>query len=306
MWRAIGGVSQGTSHEKNGVPCQDRIYTLSFEGGIVVSLADGAGSAELSHYGAEAVTKLACRFFSDNFDRVFCEEDGIAVKKELLVAVLQALDEVCEKRKCERKVLASTLLAVAIKNDSFILAHLGDGVIGCLKGDELRVASTPENGEFVNESDFTTSPNAIASIQLKKGKLGDILGFILMSDGPEVSLYNKKDHSLAHGVKSLMLSCSLLSEKKATESIRDSLEQTIKKRTVDDCSIVILAEKDIIASRLLQEEDLKKKVYGIRANDKVSSQRRLMFFEELLDYISRPKNIEQISRHFHIGKRVAR
>lgn len=97
--------------------------------------------------------------------------------------------------------MASTLLLVAIKDDKFIIAHIGDGVIGYLKNNEMKIASQPENGEFVNTTVFTTSKDAIMTMKLIKGFLGTIQGFVLMSDGPEARLYSKQENKLADVLK---------------------------------------------------------------------------------------------------------
>ena len=57
--------------------------------------------------------------------------------------------------------LASTLLFVAIKDNKFIMAHIGDGIIGYLKQDELKIATHPMNGEFINTTVFTTSMDVV-------------------------------------------------------------------------------------------------------------------------------------------------
>lgn len=42
------------------------------------------------------------------------------------------------------------LLLAAVSEERFLLVHIGDGVIGYLDGDTLKVASVPDNGEFAN------------------------------------------------------------------------------------------------------------------------------------------------------------
>ncbi len=302
MWRAVGGTAQGTSHTKNDIPCQDKIFMLDIEGGIAGSLADGAGSAKFSHYGAERVTKAITEFLKNNYDRLFSEEDGKLVKQELLEFLLNELEIVSLELQCEKKDLASTLLAVAIKNDSFILVHLGDGVIGYLKGDELLIASTPENGEFVNETVFTTSVNAIGSLQLKKGRLGEIIGFVMMSDGPETSLYNKRSKQLVSGIKNIMLSCSLLSIDEANENLQRSIEETLKKRTTDDCSLLFLLDIEKVTKKLLSNDGYLKRICGISNRNSTRKMWDLKRYKELLKFIHEPKTTDQIARHFHIDR----
>ena len=306
MWRAVGGAVQGSSHLKSDIPCQDKIYKLEIDGGIIAALADGAGSAKLSHYGAERVTKTICEFIGNNYDRLFSEDDGKLVKQELIEFILNELETVCEEQQCEKKDLASTLLIVAIKNDTFILAHLGDGVIGYLKGEELRIASTPDNGEFVNETVFTTSANALSSLQLKKGILGEIIGFIMMSDGPEVSLYDKRTKQLANGIKNVMLSCSLLSVEEANENLHGILEDTLKKRTTDDCSLLFVVDKERVIKKLLSNEEYKRRICGISSNKSSKKKWTLKRFKELLEFIREPKTTDQIAKHFYTDKKYVK
>ena len=48
-WRIVGASVQGTSHQKDDIPCQDAHgYRVLLSGAIVVAVADGAGTASRS------------------------------------------------------------------------------------------------------------------------------------------------------------------------------------------------------------------------------------------------------------------
>ena len=298
MWQAIGAAVQGTSHVKSNTPCQDKVWQLyTADGALAAALADGAGSAKYSHFGAAAASKAACEYLGSNFDRLFNENDGVFVKNELLETILRKLDAVCNDIECERRELASTLLAVAVKDNKFILVHLGDGVIGYLKGDELKVASTPNNGEFVNETVFTTSSNALCSVQIKKGLLGEVTSFLFMSDGPEVSLYDKRERRLTESIKNIMLCCSLLAEGDAKAYLKGNLENALKKNTADDCSLMVIVNRDAVVRRLLQNNVFQQKVCGIKTKNPRKITKRLAVYSDLLAYLQEPKTLEQIAAH---------
>ena len=305
MWRVIGDAVQGKSHIKQNVPCQDKVYTLNRNNCIAAALSDGAGSAALSHYGAECITKSICEFLCEHYDRLYMEENGVLVKQELMKYISLKLNETCSMMQCEYRDLASTVLAVAIKDETFIIVHLGDGVIGYLKGEDLRTASTPENGEFVNETVFTTSVNAIKALQLKKGKLGAIIGFVMMSDGAEISLYNKKTKQLVPGLKNVMLNCSLLSCEEAQEAIKDSLENVLKEKTSDDCSILVMINREKLIARFLENDKYKRIIFGQKP-DATKKKKKHDFITELLEYTLTAKSLDQISRRFYISKKVAK
>ena len=48
IWKVIKAEMTGTSHKKNGTPCQDVTKKLVTSNSCTIVLADGAGSASLS------------------------------------------------------------------------------------------------------------------------------------------------------------------------------------------------------------------------------------------------------------------
>jgi serine/threonine protein phosphatase PrpC len=137
--------------------------------------------------------------------------------------------------------LSSTLLFIAIKNDKFIIGHIGDGVIGMLdNNNEIKVISKPENGEFSNATFFTTSTNYPDRLRILKGTLKNAVGFILMSDGPEESLYNKQDNSLLDINKDIINWLKDNNIQDVKKALTDNLKNVISKNTNDDCSIGII------------------------------------------------------------------
>lgn len=142
---------------------------------------------------------------------------------------------------CGLSDLACTLLCVAIKGNNFILFHIGDGVIGCLRDNVLEVLSAPDNGEFTNVTNFITSKNALESIRYSIGNVDTINGFVLMSDGTQASLYNKRCGTLAPVIRDIIHSDFGI--KKLQIGLQNSFENTIKKATSDDCSIVFAIKR---------------------------------------------------------------
>lgn len=304
MWKIMKCAVQGNGHIDKNIPCQDKVYSLTDNDVTTIALADGCGSASLSHFGAEFVTKFVCERFCKNFDSIFSNEDGINVKKNIDNEIKEKLKELAKNKGCEIGDLASTLLFVSVKDNHFILAHIGDGIIGFLKGDELKVAQMPKKEGAVNETFFTTSSVALQQMQLIKGELDSISGFVLMSDGTETSLYDKKNEKLADIVKQLMLMCNTHREEVIEKLLQLDFESTIKQKTTDDCSIVIMYRPKEIentwlqfpTSKLLQLFDLK------ISNETVST--------EFRDYLSilklltkRNCSLEGMYSWFHINKK---
>lgn len=306
MWNTIQCAVQGKGHIKTGIPCQDKTYSLFLNGVRVIALADGAGSAKLSHYGAETSTKFICQELAENFDSYFFNEDGLLVKQLLIQKILKELTEKSKSLECELKDLASTLLVVAIKENNFIIFHIGDGIIGYLKNRELKIASQPENGEFINTTVFTTSKDVIMTMKLIKGNLGDINGFVLMSDGTEESLYDKRKKSLAEILKKIMESSLILDIEKLQEQLQHSFENIIREKTTDDCSIVIMTKDDSI-KRYKDLSNIEKiKILNINIENKFPEKWRIKRYDNILYFLEIDGTLEEVAKHIHLKPKYAK
>lgn len=84
MWRSVCCAAQGSGHRKSGVPCQDKTFRLDKNGVHIIVLSDGAGSARLSHFGAERVVRAAAELAADRFAQYQECEDAEAVRQEML------------------------------------------------------------------------------------------------------------------------------------------------------------------------------------------------------------------------------
>jgi len=241
MWKSVSCAVQGKGHIQTGIPCQDKALTLARNSVNIIALADGAGSAKLSHYGAEQAVICVAEHISDNFANLIENNDGKQVKQQILRAVRYSLESLATERECNLSDLACTLLVVAVFEDNFLIIHIGDGVIGYLKNEELKIASLPDKGEFANTTTFVTSDKALASMKLIKGKIEDIAGFVIMSDGTEHSLYDKRTKSLTEATISLMRSACSLEAGVLEKQLFNTLDSVIAKKTQDDCSIALLA-----------------------------------------------------------------
>lgn len=278
-WTTIQCAVQGRGHLTSGTPCQDNTCSIVKDGCTVCALADGAGSATLSHFGAKAATQAVCSYIAENFDLVI-KKDGVIVKKEILATVGQRLEALCSEKGCAIKDLASTLLFVAEKSGTFIVCHIGDGVVGYVKEGKVLVASHPENGEFANTTVFTTSSNAITSMKLIKGKLNQISGFVLMSDGTEASFYNKRKRVLSPSLARLVKLASVCNADYMSQKLNNSFENLVKQQTSDDCSIVLMSQEACGRGYANLPARDKCELLGL-ANTRIS-RKRLRCFEDVL------------------------
>lgn len=273
-WRTALSRCAGRTHLLAQSPCQDQVFRAEYpDGSVVVALADGAGSAKFSHYGADVVVRHAATWVVENFDRLFRATNNAKRLRAQFVEALQAnLSRVAQRGlpvsasdrerlqlptkskqalvPCSTRDLASTLLLVAVRDDRYIAVHLGDGVVGIeirgAKGQpRTRVLGAPDNGEHANETHFVTSPGAPERLRMYRGQVRtakhELSGFILMSDGPEAVLYHKQTHTLAPACAKLLQGCRDLPASDMQPQLTVTLREVIASRTHDDCSIALLA-----------------------------------------------------------------
>lgn len=299
MWYSVDCAVQGLGHISENIPCQDKTCAVTTGDVSVIVLADGAGSASMSHFGAETVVKKTAEILCNQFDEYFAEEDGAQAKTNLHKNLLSELTFRADELGCECNDLASTLLAVAVKDERYIIVHIGDGVIGYLKNDELKVASEPRNGEFSNETVFVTSPNALYEMRMMKGLIGEVKGFAIMSDGSEASLYKRRDKYLAPVLKKVMRLCAILPEQVVRNQLQKSFETVIRNATYDDCSIAILAYGSGEDRYFDLPESEKQTLLQINVNAR-NAKKRLQRYESILKMLETPHSRKQIAKALHI------
>lgn len=236
---------RGHGHVRDGTPVQDRTMYLSRGGAQVLCLADGAGSASHSGFGAQVVVHEGCQIFIEKMADFTNDTDGAQVKAAIVSRLISRLKAQATKLDCDLKDLASTFLCVAVYDNMFFGAHIGDGVIGILKDGELEVLSAPENSEFANQTTFVTSAGAINSMRLFRGSLDGVAGFILMSDGAGDSLHNSRTGELAGACAKLITKVGKAPARQSKSSeykkqLRKFFDIQIRNATKDDCSIGIL------------------------------------------------------------------
>ncbi|MFN8303560.1 MAG: PP2C family serine/threonine-protein phosphatase [Saprospiraceae bacterium] len=238
-WKIAGSSVIGLSHIKNNIPCQDHISILDNDDCFCISLADGAGSAKFAELGASIVTSKTCELILQYFDKFFLDE-AKEVREKIIHVLRTNLGMQAKVKEAVKRDFASTLLFVAVKGENFIAGHIGDGIIGYVKGNELITLSPPENGEYINETYFVTSNNYQRNLRLFKGEVQNINGFVLMSDGTCESLFDKANRSLAPVVKEIIEWLDENSIEVVTNALKSNLEEVIRNKTLDDCSLAIM------------------------------------------------------------------
>ena len=239
----------GRDHQDSGQPCQDRVACRTNIDGSqsMIVLCDGAGSCIRSELGAQDL----CDWFPTWVDEA--QIDFWSVQDRELVArvstaITRRLELLASESGCYIRDLSSTFLAVVVRRMpeslNYRIFHLGDGIIAGIGGDGRVIISPPENGDFANETVFTTSSRLSKSLRVIVGELPLGSGFIVMSDGSGASLYLKARQSLAPAVSEMLSWLNDHDSETVSEAIEHNLREFLCAKTGDDCSLGLLLDRD--------------------------------------------------------------
>jgi hypothetical protein len=243
-WQVVAASVIGTSHEKRSQPCQDaHCWRILPNGVLAAAVADGAGSAALAEVGAKIAVEAVVETISQQQERLPQNDDEWQV---FLTASLQVARAQVEAEAAVREVavrdLACTLIAVVATPELIAVAQIGDGaaVAGDSAGNAIAL-TVPPCGEYINETIFLISPNAIetAQFQVLREKLRHLAVF---SDGLQM-LALKIPEGTPHGPFFAPL-FRFSGEWKEEEDAKQQLESFLRsprvsERTDDDLTLLL-------------------------------------------------------------------
>ncbi|AVH72499.1 PP2C family serine/threonine-protein phosphatase [Nostoc sp. 'Lobaria pulmonaria (5183) cyanobiont'] len=175
-WKAVAGYEIGTSHQKQGIVCQDYGKYCIFDDVIVGAVADGAGSAKHSDVGSRLAVETVLKYFSDinefphkqAFSQPLDKEEAQKVFAKIVNQVITELHKQADDEDYSINDLACTLLVFLATPDWVAAMQIGDGFIVVRSQDsEYQLLFQPDKGEFANETTFITSTNALKEMQVE-------------------------------------------------------------------------------------------------------------------------------------------
>jgi hypothetical protein len=190
-WRTAGASVRGSSHERAGLSCQDsHRWAAVREDILVVTVADGAGSASLAEVGATAAAEAAvehvCRKLTAIESDLPPDEGGAgwcALLMEALGASRGAVEAQAKARALPLCDLASTLIVAIAGPEAVAAVQVGDGaVVAGTTDSQVFAVTQPTRGEYLNETIFLTSAGVLETVQPQvwRGRLAHLAVF---SDG---------------------------------------------------------------------------------------------------------------------------
>ena len=184
---AFGFSSRGESHKEKNAPGQDansiKIVNHNYNT-IIASIADGVGSAELSHYGSSIATKTA----TDYLAKIFHTSDirnmaDRQIGDHIREAMRRASEEVRKEAESEKQLeysYQSTLTIAIYDGNNLYFGHIGDdGIVALTKKGELQMITKRHKGEECT----SVYPLQAGEKKWQVGKVMDVDGFVMATDG---------------------------------------------------------------------------------------------------------------------------
>ncbi|TAF06426.1 MAG: protein phosphatase 2C domain-containing protein [Nostocales cyanobacterium] len=194
QWRIVSASVCGTSHIKNQQLCQDaHHWQILANNVLVIAAADGAGSASLGKVGAMIAVETAIEHISN------CEITHSTLADDALLGNLltdtiftakKAVEEEADTSNHQPYDLATTLIIAIATPKVVAVAQIGDGLaVAKDSTGHLQALTIPSNGEYINETTFLTSPDALAATQIKILR-HNIVNIGVLTDGLQMLALN--------------------------------------------------------------------------------------------------------------------
>ena len=164
-WHVLGASVQGTSHLEKNIPCQDsHAYQLTAGGALLLAIADGAGSAERSHEGAQVVVEQVVSSLEAALQTGMpnTESDWQALIAQAFNNAHQSVVQLANNDDAPLSSFATTLSCAVVSDDWLAVGQIGDVAIVVADRDGgLSLTVPPQRGEYANESYFLTMPDGL-------------------------------------------------------------------------------------------------------------------------------------------------
>ncbi len=242
-FKVTGASVQGTRHIERNIPCQDAFAYDVTDEYVIVCVADGLGSARLSHIGSERAVRIALEAIKKQFDTHRDEDKARQAMIDVFREVNHDLRTLASQNKNDVRDYATTLICVLARSDSVVVGHIGDGAVVISKDNNISLLSAPQHGEYAGEVTPVTSSNFEDVQQISFRSLSpDYIA--VFSDGLErLAIDSSEGRPFTPFFAPLF---AAIAEAENTTSLSSDLEQFLKsdrlcERTDDDKTLVLVA-----------------------------------------------------------------
>lgn len=190
LWQVCGIAVIGSSHIKAGLPCQDAFAVAHTGNQLIMTLADGAGSAPLGGLGAR-MAACRCAYFLRHHLLAAGKDQQPREAKQWEIMFASAFTEShvflrnwADRRKMPLRDLSTTLLAAVLDPGQTAAAQIGDGAIVAMDAQDCELLLQPNHGAHANETSMITGDKYAQAVQAKVLDRS-VEGLAMLSDGLE-------------------------------------------------------------------------------------------------------------------------
>jgi hypothetical protein len=250
-WRVVGASVQGESHRRKGQPCQDAHEWRELDSGILVAaVADGAGSAGCAELGsalaAGGAIAAAAVLLRDGIPQA--DEEWYAILQHIFLLARESVIAGAQELSLPLSDLATTLVVALATPNRLAAGQVGDGAVIARGSDRTFQAFTRPmmtEQEYVNETNFLTSPSFIEHTQFQVQNIG-VTGLALMSDGLQMlalKMPQASPHPAFFAPLLQLLSAAQQRDHAEAQLRTFLLSPTVTQRAADDLTL-LLAVRD--------------------------------------------------------------
>ena len=161
---------QGTSHEKNGVPCQDAHgYRVLPDGVVIIAVADGSGSARRSAAGSQCVVAQAIDSLEAALSRgaPYSDLGWESLLTEAFRQARRAILDLAREEDSPVRAFDTTLTCAVASAKGLVAGQIGDClVVARCEDGKMFTATQPQRGEYANETFFLTGDDALKRLDV--------------------------------------------------------------------------------------------------------------------------------------------
>ena len=203
-WHVSRASVTGTSHIRAGLPCQDSSNHHVAGDVLIAAVADGAGSAAKSDVGSSLAAEVSVRtaelLLQETHDHSPHPIHATCLKRVVYGAVEQTRRELHHEAKCldvDVRELATTLLLMVHTQNILAAGQIGDGAMVVSEGaGDYVTFITPQRGEYANQTNFVTTPEAMSRLDIRIEQMGNGLSRLAMfTDGLQNLVLRASDDS---------------------------------------------------------------------------------------------------------------
>lgn len=193
-WQVVAASVCGTSHIRNKQLCQDAHHWQLLPGNVLLTAAaDGAGSASQGKVGAMVAVEKAIETLAiKEITRDSLADDAIvrSLLNEALLAAKKAVEDAARAGSKQPQDLATTLIIMVATPDMVAVVQIGDGLaVAKDRMGNLMALTRPDHGEYINETNFLTSPHALDTAQIRLWR-ENIVNIGVLTDGLQMLALN--------------------------------------------------------------------------------------------------------------------